>query len=103
MPNNSENQNSNSLLNQLKNQDKLILIIIITILLIIILIFYLFEKIIFIILTKITFTAIISFPLQIFLHLLFIRYLIIEVAFSGQNFLISRSIFYSYGKMQARG
>ena len=101
MPNNSENQNSNSLLNQLKNQDKLILIIIITILLIIILIFYLFEKIIFIILTKITFTAIISFPLQIFLHLLFIRYLIIEVAFSGQNFLISRSIFYSYGKMQA--
>ena len=101
MPSHSENQNSESLLTQLKNQDKLFLIIVITILIIILLILYLIEKIIFIILTKITFTAFISFPLQIFLHLLLIRYLILQIAFSGQNFLISRSIFYNFGKMQA--
>ena len=66
MRNNSENENS--LLSRLKNQDKLLLIICITIILIIILLFYLIEKIIFIILTKITFTSLISFPLQIFFH-----------------------------------
>ena len=99
MRNNSENENS--LLSRLKNQDKLLLIICITIILIIILLFYLIEKIIFIILTKITFTSLISFPLQIFLHFLLIRYIIIQIAFSGQNNLISRSIFYNLGKMQA--
>jgi len=101
MRNNSENENQHSFLSRFKNQDKLLLIIIITIILIIILLFYLIEKIIFIILTKITFTSLISFPLQIFLHLLLIRYIIIQIAFSGQNNLISRSIFYGFGKMQA--
>ena len=101
MRNISENINSNSFLSRFKKEDKLLLIIIITILLIIILLLYLIEKIIFIILTKITFTSFISFPLQIFLHLLLIRYLILEIAFSGQNIFISRSIFYNIGKMQA--
>ena len=30
-----------------------------------------------------------------------IRYIILEIAFSGQNLLISRSIFYNYGKVYA--
>ena len=101
MKNISENIASKSFLSRFKKEDKLLLIIIITIILIIILLLYLIEKIIFIILTKLTFTPIISFPLQIFLHLLLIRYLILEIAFSGQNKFISRSIFYNLGKMQA--
>ena len=101
MKNISENIASNSFLSRFKKEDKLLLIIIITIILIIILLLYLIEKIIFIILTKLTFTPLISFPLQIFLHLLLIRYLILEIAFSGQNKFISRSIFYNLGKMQA--
>ena len=101
MRNDSEKENSTSFLSKFKDKDILILIIMITILVIIILIFYLIEKIIFIILTKITFTCLISIPLQIFLHLLLIRYIILEIAFSGQNFFISRSIFYNLGKMQA--
>ena len=102
MQNNSEREKSHSFLSHiLKSEDKLFLIIILTLIIIILLILYLIEKIIFIILTFITFTSIISFPLQVFLHLLLIRYIILEIAFSGQNLLISRSIFYNYGKVYA--
>ena len=102
MQNNSEREKSHSFLSHiLKSDDKLFLIIILTLIIIILLILYLIEKIIFIILTFITFTSIISFPLQVFLHLLLIRYIILEIAFSGQNLLISRSIFYNYGKVYA--
>ena len=102
MQNNSEQEKSHSFLSHiLKSDDKLFLIIILTLIIIILLILYLIEKIIFIILTFITFTSIISFPLQVFLHLLLIRYIILEIAFSGQNLLISRSIFYNYGKVYA--
>ena len=102
MRSNSYNENSSSFIsNILKSQDKLFLIIILTLIIIILLIFYLIEKIIFIILTFITFTSLISLPLQILLHFLLIRYIILEIAFSGQNLLISRSIFYNYGKFHA--
>ena len=102
MQNNSERERSHSFLSHiLKSDDKLFLIIILTLIIIILLILYLIEKIIFIILTFITFTSIISFPLQVFLHLLLIRYIILEIAFSGQNLFISRSIFYNYGKVYA--
>ena len=102
MQNNSERERTHSFLSHiLKSDDKLFLIIILTLIIIILLILYLIEKIIFIILTFITFTSIISFPLQVFLHLLLIRYIILEIAFSGQNLLISRSIFYNYGKVYA--
>ena len=102
MQNNSEREKSHSFLSHiLKSDDKLFLIIILTLIIIILLLLYLIEKIIFIILTFITFTSIISFPLQVFLHLLLIRYIILEIAFSGQNLLISRSIFYNYGKVYA--
>ena len=102
MQNNSERERSHSFLSHiLKSDDKLFLIIILTLIIIILLILYLIEKIIFIFLTFITFTSIISFPLQVFLHLLLIRYIILEIAFSGQNLLISRSIFYNYGKVYA--
>ena len=102
MQNNSEREKSHSFLSHiLKSDDKLFLIIILTLIIIILLILYLIEKIIFIILTFITFTSIIAFPLQVFLHLLLIRYIILEIAFSGQNLLISRSIFYNYGKVYA--
>ncbi len=102
MQNNSEREKSHSFLSHiLKSDDKLFLIIILTLIIMILLILYLIEKIIFIILTFITFTSIISFPLQVFLHLLLIRYIILEIAFSGQNLLISRSIFYNYGKVYA--
>ena len=102
MQNNSERERSHSFLSHiLKSDDKLFLIIILTLIIIILLILYLIEKIIFIILTFITFTSIIAFPLQVFLHLLLIRYIILEIAFSGQNLLISRSIFYNYGKVYA--
>ena len=76
-------------------------ILIVTLILIILFIIYLIEEIIFIILTTITFTPIISIPLLIFLHLLLIRYLILQVAFSGQNLIASRSILYSIGKISA--
>jgi len=102
MQNNSDREKSHSFLSHiLKSDDKLFLIIILTLIIIILLILYLIEKIIFIILTFITFTSIIAFPLQVFLHLLLIRYIILEIAFSGQNLFISRSIFYNYGKVYA--
>ena len=103
MPNNSERENSESFLSHLfKSEDKLFLIIILTLIIMVLLILYLIEKIIFIILTFITFTPIIAFPLQVVLHMLLIRYIILEIAFSGQNLFISRSIFYNYGRAYAK-
>jgi hypothetical protein len=48
-------------------------------------------------LTTITFTKIISIPLQILLHLIFLRYLVIQLVFPGQNYILSRSILYNHG------
>ena len=62
---------------------------------------YLIEKIIFIILTILSYTILISIPIQIFLHLLLIRYLVIQVAFAGQNIFVSNSIFKNLGRNQA--
>jgi len=99
---NQSNSNQNmSLKEYLKKNPIIYLILLATIALIILLIFYLIEKIIFIILTTITFTKVISLPLQVFLHLLLIRYLVIQVAFAGQNIFISRSMLYNLGKTQA--
>ena len=95
------NHKSESVLSLLRQQEKLYIIIVITIIIIILLILYLIEKIIFIILSLITFTPIIAFPIQVFLHLLLIRYIILEIAFSGNNIVISRSLFFNLGKMQA--
>ena len=95
---NQSNSNENSIL---KKNPKLYLVLLITVALIILFIFYLIEKILFIILTTITFTKLIAFPLQIILHILFIRYLIIQVAFAGQNIVVSSSMLYNLGKNQA--
>ena len=64
------NHKSESVLSLLRQQEKLYIIIVITIIIIILLILYLIEKIIFIILSLTTFTPIIAFPIQVFLHLL---------------------------------
>ena len=72
-----------------------------TLWLIIFLIFYLIEKIIFIILTIITFTKILAIPIQIILHLLLIRHIIIQVAFIGQNIVVFRSTLLNLGINQA--
>ena len=98
----SQNQYNFSLSEIQRKNPILYIILIATLILIIILILYLIEKIIFIILTTITFTKIISIPLLFFLHLLLIRYLILEVAFSGKNLIASRTILYSIGKISAR-
>ena len=60
-------------------------------------IFIYIERKIFSILTTITFTKVISIPLQILLHLIFLRYLVIQLAFPGQNYVLSRSILYNHG------
>ena len=62
----------------------------------IILLLYIENKILSI-LTTITFTKVISIPLLILLHLIFLRYLIIQLAFPGQNYVLSRSILYNHG------
>ena len=95
---NQSNTNESSIL---KKNPKLYLVLLITVALIILFIFYLIEKILFIILTTITFTKLIAFPLQIILHILFIRYLVIQVAFAGQNIVVSSSMLYNLGKNQA--
>lgn len=61
----------------------------------IILLVYIESKILSI-LTTFTFTKVISIPLQILLHLIFLRYLVIQLAFPGQNFVLSRSILYNH-------
>ncbi len=96
--NNQSKSNDNSFL---KKNPKIYLILLITVILIILFIFYLIEKILFIILTTITFTKLISFPLQILLHFLFIRYIILQIAFAGQNIIVSCSMLYNLGKNQA--
>ncbi len=62
-----------------------------------IILFIYIERKIFSILTTITFTKVISIPLQILLHLIFLRYLVIQLAFPGQNYILSRSILYNHG------
>ena len=101
--NKEENQNNSQFsLSEIRDKSpRLYLILIITLILIALFIFYLIEKIIFILLTLITFTKIISLPVQILLHLLFIRYIILQIAFSGQNYLVSRSILGNLGRLQA--
>ena len=84
-----------------KENTLLFLFIILLLLLIILFILYLIEKLFFTILTLLTFTKLISLPLQILLHILFVRYIVIQIAFVGQNFYTSRSILYNLGKAQA--
>ena len=100
---NSNESTENGSLNEYSKKHPIIyLILLITIILIILFIICFIEKIIFIILTTITFTKLLSFPLQILLHILFIRYIIIQVAFAGQNIAISNSMLYNIGKTQVK-
>ena len=98
---NNSIQGNNSSNDNPKTNKVIYYILTITIILIILFIFYLVEKIIFILLTTITFTKLISFPLQVFLHLLLIRYIILQIAFAGQNIFISNSMMKNLGKIQA--
>ena len=97
----NSNQNNQTLGEIIKKRPILLYSILISILLLIIFTFYMIEKLIFIILTLITFTPIISIPIQILLHILFVRYIVIQIAFAGQNFFISKSIYKNIGKMQS--
>ena len=98
---NSSNQNSQTLRDFIDNNPLFSLFLLACLILMILLFLYLIEKIIFIILTTITFTPLISFPLLIALHLLLIRYIVIQIAFTGQNMFASRAILYNIGRMQA--
>ena len=98
---NSSNQNSQTLKDFMNNNPLFSLFLLACLILMILLFLYLIEKIIFIILTTITFTPLISFPLLIVLHLLLIRYIVIQIAFTGQNMFASRAIEYNIGRMQA--
>ena len=62
---------------------------------------YLIEKMIFRIMTKILITKLLSFPLLVLMHLLFLRYLIIQIIFPGQNYVLSKSFLYSHGLNKA--
>ena len=62
---------------------------------------YLLEKLIYIILLSILHFSFVAIPFQIFLHLLLIRYLVLQVVFAGLSFFISRNIQYERGKRQA--
>ena len=102
MENNIQNKsNKNNANTFYKRNPILFLMLIVTVLLLILFIFFLIEKIIFIILTKITFTKLISLPIQIILHLLLLRYIIIQIAFAGQNTFVLRSMLLNLGKIQA--
>ena len=97
------NQNNN-LINKILSKKYyaiLFVVLIIILSLFIIYIFFSIEKFIFKILTLITFLKIISLPLQIILHLLLIRYLVLQVAFAGQNLIISRSVINTLGNAEA--
>ena len=98
---NNSNQNTQTLGDIIKQKPILLYSILISILLLIIFTFYMIEKLIFVILTLLTFTRIISIPIQILLHILFVRYIVIQIAFAGQNFFISKSIYKNIGKMQS--
>ena len=97
----NSNQNTQTLGEIIKQKPILLYSILISILLLIIFTFYMIEKLIFVILTLVTFTRIISIPIQILLHILFVRYIVIQIAFAGQNFFISKSIYKNIGKMQS--
>ena len=99
--NNGSNQNSQTLKDFMNDNPLFSLFLLACLILMILLFFFFLEKIIFIILTTITFTPLISFPLLIILHLLFIRYIVIQIAFTGQNMIASRAIEYNIGRMQA--
>ncbi len=98
---NDSNQNSQTLKDFMNKNPLFSLFLLACLILMILLFLYLIEKIIFIILTLITFTPLISFPLLVVLHLLLIRYIVIQVAFTGQNMFASRAIQYNIGRMQA--
>ena len=86
---------------EIKKNSIIYYILLATLILSLLFLLYLIEKIIFMILTIITFTVLISLPLQILLHLLLIRYLVIQIAFAGQNFFVSKSILKNLGRNQA--
>ena len=99
--NNGSNQDPQTLKEFANKNPILFLFLLACLILMIVLFLYLIEKIIFIILTTITFTRFISFPLLIVLHLLLIRYIVIQIAFTGQNAIASRAIQYNIGRTQA--
>ena len=103
MENNNQifNQNSSSSKEIYKKNPILFLLILTNLLLLFLLLFYLIEKLIFIILVTITFTKLIAIPIQIILHLLLLRYIIIQIAFAGQNTIVLRSMLLNLGKIQA--
>ena len=97
------NQN-NILINKILSKKYITLLLIVIIIILSLFLLYIFfsiEKFIFKLLTLITFLKIISLPIQIILHLLLIRYLVLQIAFAGQNFIISRSVVNSLGNAEA--
>ena len=67
------------------------------IIIIIILIILLIEKLIYTILLTIFFTRFISIPTQILFHILYLRYLILQIIFAFNNTFLSRQFIYDYG------
>ena len=62
---------------------------------------YYMEKLLYRILTYLLHYSFLSIPIQIILHLLLLRYLVLKVAFAGLSFFISRNIQYKRGIIQA--
>ena len=62
---------------------------------------YYMEKLLYRILTYLFHFSFLSIPIQIILHLLLLRYLVLKVAFAGLSFFISRNIQYKRGIIQA--
>ena len=73
----------------------------ISIYLLILIIAYIIEYLLYKFLLQILKFLLLSIIFQIILHLLFLRYLILKVAFAGLSFFITRNIQYKRGKMQA--
>ena len=73
----------------------------ISIYLLILIIAYIIEYLLYKLLLQILKFLLLSIIFQIILHLLFLRYLVLKVAFAGLSFFITRNIQYKRGKMQA--
>ena len=90
-------ENENKIKNPYLMKDILYNCLFVIIIVIIILIILLVEQLIYTILLKIFFTRIVSIPAQILLHILFLRYLILEIIFAFNNSVLSRQFIYDYG------
>ena len=94
-PKNTENENKRK--NPYLMKDILDNCLFVIIIVLIVLIILLVEKLIYTILLKIFFTRFISIPTQILLHILYLRYLILEIIFAFNNNILSRQFIYDYG------